>query len=162
MAVVYFLIGVPGSGKTTWRESYLKKHSTENVVIISTDDMIEHYAKENGLTYTEAFKIAPLKKFEEIAFQMTKNAINNKDTIIIDRTNMGKNIRAKFLSYFPNEYKKIAIIFSISRDELDKRLAKREKETNKVIGKNIIDSMLLSYMPPSLDEGFDQIIKKYA
>lgn len=157
MLTAFFLIGPPGSGKSTWRNRYLEDYPNNNISVISTDDMIDAYAKEHNLTYTEAFKKSPLKDFEKLAFELTDKAISEKKDIIIDRTNMSVKVRSKFLSRIPDTYKKIAIVFSIPREELNKRLEKRAKETGKFISPTIIDSMLNSYIAPSLEEGFNKI-----
>ena len=45
---VYITSGVSGSGKST----YIKNHNLDSV---SSDEIVENYAKENGFNYTEAF-----------------------------------------------------------------------------------------------------------
>lgn len=74
MPTVYMLIGLPGSGKTTWRENTIAS-SDEEFVVISQDDMIDNFAWQNNLTYNEAFKIAPLHDFAKQARADFRKAI---------------------------------------------------------------------------------------
>jgi hypothetical protein len=52
MPTVYVLVGVPGSGKSTWIKN---QDWAQDCVVVSTDDFVEDYAKEVGSTYSEVF-----------------------------------------------------------------------------------------------------------
>jgi len=68
---VYITSGVSGSGKST----YIKKHNLDSV---STDEIVENYAKENGFNYTEAFdEIQSRKLFGAINSIFFDNIIHN-------------------------------------------------------------------------------------
>ena len=49
----YQLIGVPGSGKSTWVSN---QDWARDCVIVSTDAHVEAYATEQGKTYNEVFR----------------------------------------------------------------------------------------------------------
>jgi predicted kinase len=49
----YQLIGVPGSGKSTWISN---QDWVADIPVVSTDNFVEAYAKEQGKTYNEVFK----------------------------------------------------------------------------------------------------------
>ena len=51
--VAYILIGLPGSGKSTWIRNNQTK---DDFVVISSDDEIEKYAKSQSKTYSEVFE----------------------------------------------------------------------------------------------------------
>ena len=64
------MIGLPGSGKSTWIKANLP-----GVKVLSTDDFIDQYAAEKGKTYSEVFaKAAPLAS-AKFAEQIKKAAI---------------------------------------------------------------------------------------
>ena len=56
MATVYVLIGLPGSGKSTFRDKHIAANPTIEFVTCSTDDLIEEFAAKEGITYDQAFK----------------------------------------------------------------------------------------------------------
>ena len=53
MPTCYQLIGVPGSGKSTWVQN---QTWASDCVIVSTDNLVEQYAQSLGKTYNEVFK----------------------------------------------------------------------------------------------------------
>jgi tRNA uridine 5-carbamoylmethylation protein Kti12 len=153
MPRLYMLIGVPGSGKSTWRNAFLKSN---DAVIISSDDEIDAFAEDQGLTYSDAFKIVDFKKIDAKINADFSKAVKDKQDIIVDRTNMSKKSRSRFLSSLPANYEKHAIIFQCPEEELRRRLDKRAKETGKFIPDQVLYTMLRNYQEPDLTE-FDDI-----
>lgn len=151
------LIGLPGSGKSTYARNFVMNNS--DYIILSSDNIIERLAKEEGKVYNDEAYV----NYRDIAEREYKcnlgNAINKKLNIIVDRTNQTIAARRKILSRLPKTYKKTAIIFNVTRDELNKRLEKRRIETGKEISQQVLDTMVGFYVEPSMDEGFDEIIK---
>jgi len=154
MSSVYFLIGPPASGKSTWRNAFLANNST---VVISSDDIIDDFAEKNNMTYSEAFKKIDFKSIDQKIIKDFQDALQRRDDIIIDRTNMNKKSRHNFMKFVPNNYKKIAVVFKVERDELQRRLDMRAKMTGKYIPTAVVDNMIASYVPPSVEEGFDKV-----
>ena len=155
MSTVYFLIGCPASGKSTWRAAYLS-HAQNPTVVISSDDALDQLAADQGKTYSEVFKGADHKQIERDLVAKVQNAVKNGEDLIIDRTNMNVKSRSKWLSLIPKTYKKKAVVFQVDRKELQDRLDKRAKETGKHIPTNVVDSMLASFQMPTHHE-FDDI-----
>jgi predicted kinase len=149
------LVGLPGSGKSTYI-AQLKKH--KNYVVISTDDILEQIAKDSGISYSDAFN-SYYKESEKKMFIHLRQAINKKQNIIIDQTNMTVGSRSRKLGLVPNSYTKIAVVFSVDSAELQRRLDNREKETGKRIPSSVIKSMREAYQEPTKSEGFAEIIK---
>ena len=149
------MIGLPGSGKSTWVRNYLKNSEVE-FQIVSSDDIIMKYAEKEGLNYTEGFP-----KFSGIAAkEMKRNARKYAAeglNVIWDQTNMSVKSRKLAMSLF-KDYKKIAVVFSICPKELERRLEKREKEEGKHIPDFVIDTMSRKYNEPTKEEGFDKIV----
>lgn len=151
------LIGLPGSGKSTWIKKFLSGKNPDEWVIASTDDILEKWGKEKGLSYNQAFATF---NFREVKGQMMadiQNAIKDQKNIIFDQTNMNKKARREKLALLPKNYVKNAVVFSIPDPELKSRLSKREKETGKSIPAHVIDSMARSYEAPDKGE-FDKIV----
>lgn len=147
---VVMMIGLPGSGKSTWI-----KQNLPGIKVLSTDDLIEKYAADRGKTYSEVFaKAAPLAaaKFD----QQLKSAAKNGESVIIDQTNMGKKSRMNKIAPFKNHYK-VAIMVSADPTELKLRLAHRAEMTGKHIPEKVIDQMARSFQTITDDEGWNEV-----
>jgi predicted kinase len=150
MPTCYQLIGVPGSGKSTW---ILNQAWSQNCVIVSTDNHVENFARESNKTYSEVFKEFMPIAVSLMAQDVTLARAEGKD-IIWDQTSTTKESRGRKFKMLPN-YKHIAVVFKTPpKEELIKRLSSRP-------GKNIswdsISNMINNFQMPSKDEGFDEI-----
>lgn len=146
----YQLIGVPGSGKSTWIKS---QDWAKDCVVVSTDEFVEDYAKEVGSTYNDVFDDYMPTAVKLMADKVVRAREAGKD-IIWDQTSMSVKSRKRKFSML-RDYEHIAIVFKTpEKDELARRLASRP-------GKNIPDhvmrSMIDNYDVPTEDEGFSQI-----
>ena len=153
--IAYILVGLPGSGKSTWVRSIIQDNQ---FVIVSSDDEIERHAKDNGQTYSQVFD-SYVKTATSLMNAKFKDAVANNQSIIWDQTNMTSKKRKGILQQIPKNYRKIAVVFQIDEQELERRLTKREQDEGKAIPKHIIYSMAKSFEMPTTAEGFDQIIK---
>ncbi len=152
MKKVILLIGPPLSGKSTFiRENY------PDGFVISRDDLVmEVFGSDN---YTEAFRNVDHKEVDNQLDSRFKEGAT-KDLVIVDMTNMVPRRRRASLRYFSSDFQKEAYIFPfLSDDEYKFRNDKRNKEEMKYIPIGVIKSMIESYVEPTLDEGFDKIIK---
>lgn len=158
--VAIILIGLPGSGKSTWIfENILVRSDILPYVVISSDDVLERIAKEKGLTYSDVFKDYIGQATAEMKSNF-KSAIAEGKNIIWDQTNMSKKKRRGILAQIPADYYKIAVDFSVNPNELKRRLDERAKLTGKHIPWKIVEDMGKNYQAPDkLEEGFDEIIK---
>ena len=152
---IVMLIGAPGSGKSTYVKQLLADHPEKNYVLLSTDDLLAAWGEAEGLSYPEAFEKYMKKADQQFKIQF-RQAKNTNSNIIIDRTNLTTKGRAKLLKQLPKEYYKSAVVFEVVRDELNRRLAKREIETGKKIPDRVVTNMIASYRPPTNAE-FDEI-----
>jgi predicted kinase len=87
------LVGLPNSGKTTYRNRLTKKHPNKYKVI-SFDDMLENCIVGNS--YNEKFD--NYKKYK-ISFNLNSilnEYVDNGDNIIIDMTNLEWNKESKY------------------------------------------------------------------
>lgn len=151
---IILLVGLPGSGKSTWVKSYLL--TNPDYVVVSSDDIIDAYAKSVGKTYTEVF--SEYMGNAEVEYNIRLSAaIREGKNIIVDRTNLSPKSRRKITSKVTKDYKKIAIVFNTPIEEIKERLIKRENETGKEIPDYVIVTMMNSYIEPSVDEGFSEI-----
>ncbi len=152
------LIGMPGSGKSTYIDELKAQNPDRDYIVLSTDDILERLGSEKGLNYSQAFKNIPFKKVQAIFNNDFRQAINNESNIIIDQTNLTVKSRAKKLNKIPEEYKKIGIVFSVGEDEMNRRLDERAAKTGKFVPQFVLKNMMGYYIPPSRSE-FDEIIE---
>lgn len=146
----YQLIGVPGSGKSTWIKN---QGWANNCVIVSTDEFVEDYAKEVGSTYSEVFDDYMPKAVELMANKVVRAREAGKD-IIWDQTSTTIASRKRKFNLLP-DYDHIAIVFATpEKEELARRLASRP---GKNIPKHVMKSMIDGFVMPTEDEGFVEI-----
>jgi len=153
MPKAYILIGVPGSGKSTW----ISKAPVDwnNTVVASTDNYVEKIAKSRGKTYSEVFKEVMPRAVHEMARTVTK-AVEAGQDIIWDQTSTTVGSRRKKFNMLPDEYEIIAVVFPTpDKVELARRLASRE---GKILPDNVMRQMIAGWQEPTKEEGFDQII----
>lgn len=142
------MVGLPATGKST----YIEKNARPDLVVLSTDNIIEQMCKEAGVTYNQGFKLFIDEATKGFNYQIGE-AIKNEQSIVIDRTNLTAKGRRKLLSRVPNKYNKYALYFPIPTD-WNTRLQSRP---GKCIPQPVLDNMLLSFQMPTVDEGFDAV-----
>jgi predicted kinase len=146
------LVGVPGSGKSTWLEN---QEHPDDTWIASTDYIIEEIALAYGMTYSEGFK--DLIGFAEKAmWHNLKMFAEDGDYIYVDRTNMTKWSRKRFIEFLkPYGYEFDCVVFPTPEpEEWQRRLDSRP---GKSIPQEAIDRMVNGYDVPTEDEGFTNI-----
>ncbi len=152
MPKCYQLIGVPGSGKTTWVNN---QPWALGCAYVSTDKWVEIYAKEVGRTYSEVFTDFMPTAVDCMAKEVDLARSMNRD-IIWDQTSTTAKSRLKKFNMLPNYYH-IAVVFPTpEHKELMRRLFSRP---GKEIPEHVIASMIAGFEMPTEAEGFKEIWK---
>jgi predicted kinase len=150
MSKVYVLVGVPGSGKSTWAESQIW---ASHCVHISSDHLIEEEALRQGKTYNDVFKDYVNTAISLMLEQVIAARDTGKD-IIWDQTSVSVKSRKKKFQMLP-DYEHIAVVFDTpSRDELERRLASRP---GKNIPWEVVNSMINNFEMPNEEEGYKEV-----
>ena len=158
------LVGSSGSGKSTHAK-------TLNQVICSTDKYVEEQANILGISYDNSFKMSQstdiFKKFTKYFYEDIEYCIKNNIDFVIDRTNLGSEIRCSLilkLRKMARRYGKTIIIkgvyFVIPENVIWQRLKHRKVIENKSIPSMLIREQIEKYELPTIEEGFDHLIKK--
>lgn len=150
MAIVHMLIGIPGSGKSTFYKNTLSKQYP-NAVLISSDKV----RNDN-----------PSLKEEDIwpeIYKLCVNSLNNDIDIIYDATNITLNVRNRFktklLELNVKPYEMIAYFFTTKKEICYERVKIRNTLPNE---RYLPEEVVLSYgdkiIKPTLQEGFKDIV----
>lgn len=138
------LVGVPGSGKTTYAKNYIDQIS--NVAHLSSDALRkELYGNENTQGNPgEVFALMHKRAVE---------ALNNGCDVIYDATNITRKDRAGIIGVCPKFAQIECHIVWAPIDVCIERDVKRER----TVGKEVIDRMLKRFQAPFFDEGINKI-----
>lgn len=150
MPICYQLVGVPGSGKTTWIKN---QPWAKDCVVVSSDDHIETYAKTLGKTYSEVFNDF-INTATKLMLDDARNARKQGKDVIWDQTSTTVNSRKRKFETLP-DYTHIAVVFDTPpMNVLNQRLNSR---VGKNIPMSVLDSMIKNFQMPTESEGFADI-----
>jgi protein phosphatase len=140
------LVGPPASGKSTWG----KKFADDNdVVYVSTD------AIRAQIGSGEADQSVSAAAFG-IARQRVSQALGAGKSAMIDATSVNRKARRDWIQLGRGHGAYIvAVAFEVSRDELLRRDAQRERH----VGPEVIDRFIGKYARPTADE-VDKVVLK--
>ncbi len=149
---VILLVGPPLSGKTTW----INNNFPDTNVISRDEIVMEVFGSRN---YNDAFRNVNQKDVDKVLRQRISDAAKSGNNVIVDMTNISPKRRRSTLSNFNKDYNKVAVVFpTLSDDDYLFRNNQRIINENKSISLSIIKDMISNYVPPSLEEGFNEII----
>ena len=150
MPKCYQLIGVPGSGKSTWIKSQVW---ALGLTVVSTDTFVEDYARTQGKTYTEVFK-AYMPTAVDLMAEQVVFARKHGHTVIWDQTSTTLASRIRKFNMLP-DYWHIAVVFPTPAIAvLKERLAGRP---GKDIPWDVVQGMIDNFEMPTEAEGFKEI-----
>jgi predicted kinase len=152
--IISVLVGVPASGKTTYRNSV----NAANFVVVSSDDIIEELCANAGVTYNEGFSKF-INEATRIFNDKLGKALNNGECILVDRTNLTKRSRNAILSRVPDSYYREAIVLPVP--EMSTWIERLASRPDKQIPGHVLKNMVATYEVPTEDEGFDTVIFKH-
>jgi predicted kinase len=144
------LIGVPGSGKSTWIKN---QDWAKDCAIVSTDNWVEMEAERVGKTYSEIFDDYMPKAVKLMANHVELARDKGMD-IIWDQTSTTLASRRRKFNMLP-KYEHIAVVFKTPEpEELARRLNSRPGKT---IPDHVMKRMIEGFDPVELEEGYSEI-----
>jgi hypothetical protein len=152
MPKCYQLIGVPGSGKSTWIKN---QEWALAIPVVSTDNFVDAHARKQGKTYTEVFE-----EYMPMAIELMINQVvavrEAEHDVLWDQTSTTVNSRKKKFRMLP-DYDHIAVVFQTPKIEvLKERLIGREA-SGKVVPWDVVQGMIDNFEMPTEEEGFKEI-----
>ncbi|GAA0102560.1 hypothetical protein UT300012_32750 [Paraclostridium bifermentans] len=143
MGELYYLVGLPGSGKSTYAKELENKI---NAVRLSSDDLrVELYGNINNQDNNTEL-------FQEMN-RRTKLALKSGRNVIYDATNINSKKRKGFLSQLPNDINKTCIYFAERKDAC----VARDLQRGRSVTKEVIERMYKQLQVPMYHEGWDNI-----
>ena len=138
------LVGVPGSGKTTYAKKYIE--TNPNTVHLASDRIRAELWGDETIQgdNSQVFTLMQSRTIE---------ALNNGQSVIYDCTNITRKERACIIGICPRFVKIEAHIVWTPIEVCIERDAARER----TVGKEVIDRMLKRFQPVWYDEGIDEI-----
>ena len=138
------LVGIPGSGKTTYAEKYIEEN--HNTVHLSSDKIRAELWGDEATQgdNNEVFSLMQSRAIE---------ALNNGQNVVYDATNITRKDRSYIIALCPKFAKIECHIIWAPIETCIERDAARER----TVGKAVIDRMLKRFQAPYYDEGIDEI-----
>jgi predicted kinase len=150
MAKCYQMVGVPGSGKSTW---IANQDWAKDCAYISTDGYVERFARRMGKTYSEVFDQVMPRAIRLMMRAVRKAESEGKD-VIWDQTSTTVASRGRKFRALPN-YEHVAVVFKTPEwPELKHRLDSRP---GKHIPRKVVKGMIHGFEQPTEEEGFKEI-----
>ncbi len=141
-----FLIGVSGSGKST----YLEQNPLNDCRVVSVDNYF--YNKHMGYDSVDYDK--NIKKAHDASMQDLLGAVEDRKNIVVDMTNLSAETRGKKLVKIPTtQYNHKAVVFLKGEKVTLSNLKKRD---HKQLSADIIEKQITQFELPNYDE-FDSI-----
>ena len=147
MAKLIMLIGIQGSGKTTYSKKLMEEY---NAKVISTDRVRQTCI---GIEEKDVFPTV---------YKLCAEEIKQNHNVILDATHITPKVRKRSfdaLDQYEIQYEKVAVYLNTPIEECLRRVEIRNKDPKELfIPLEVIESYGKNLIPPSKEEGFDEII----
>lgn len=138
------LVGIPGSGKTTYAKDYIKQNP--NTIHLSSDAIRKELYGDENIQGNPGDVFSLMQK-------RTIESLNNGYNVLYDATNITRKDRSGIIGVCPKFAKIECHIIWAPIEVCIERDAARER----TVGKEVIDRMLKRFQAPYYDEGIDEI-----
>lgn len=153
MKNLFVLVGVPGTGKSTFIQNHFLPQLNLSTKVISRDEirfsmigMEEEYFSHEKEVFTEFIK-------------QIKHSLKENTNTIVDATHINCGSRTKLLHAIGKDLKDVSVSAIVILNDLDTILAQNENRTGRAyVPKSVIRRMYASFSLPTLDEGFTEIM----
>jgi predicted kinase len=144
-AKLIFLVGLSGSGKSTWAEEFIKDNDAE---LLSSDRLrLELFGDENDQRHNS-----------EVFNELHRRAIDflkKGKTVVYDATGLSGSRRKSFINQLSRvDCWKICVVFAVPFSECIERDLKRDR----CVGREVILKQMKQFQTPHINEGWDEIL----
>ncbi len=137
---LYLLVGLPGSGKTTWANSQDKN----KFVILSTDEL------------SKAFRGFDKEKRRTFEIHLAREHLKKGRNVILDKMLMSKESRQRYIKALkPYANKIYVILFDVPLLRCLER--NKDRPSHSRVSDRSYISHIKRFEPPSKDEGYDEL-----
>ena len=152
------LVGVPGSGKST----YLENIKNDSTLLISRDQSILEVGKLHQVNnYDDAYALMKADKSikEEVdeIDENNENMANNHPLVVVDNPNLKPKNRAEYISKLRSTHQISVTLFLTPYQEILQRNLYRASRVSKTINEATILKKLRTFQFPLLSEGIEKI-----
>lgn len=144
MSILYMLVGLPASAKSTWAES---KQNELDFTIHSSDKLREElYGDVNDTKHNEDLFVELHKR--------VKSDLNANKNVCYDATSLSSKRRISFLKELKHiNCRKVCVLFCTPYELCLKRNSERER----VVPEYVMQKMYKNFQIPFMEEGWDEI-----
>ena len=159
--ICYVMVGLPATGKSTLVNQVfhdMNDYDTR-VFVYSTDGILERIADFLGKTYNDVFEQHIKSATAEADIDLA-HAIKERQGIIWDQTNLGAKKRAKIINRMRQagyRVECVCIAFPQGDSQWEDWRHRMSSRPGKTIPDSVIESMMDSFVKPTVDEGFDEV-----
>lgn len=150
MTKFIMMVGLPGSGKSTWAKEYAKTSENETV-ILSSDEIREELFGSCGADIQTAENH---EKVFTTMFRRTKSALAEGKDVIYDATNLKKKHRIHLLRGLQDvQCLKVCQLLILPYEEC----VRRNNERESTVPEKVMWKMYTGFQPPHDSEGWDYV-----
>lgn len=144
MPRVYFMVGIPGSGKSTWAGSNLP-----GAVVVSTDDIREELFGSADAAHSS-------QRVFTLAHRRVIEALKNGSDVVYDATNITPKARGRLLAKLNAsgvEYEAVAVVIHATPE----KAVEQQKGRDRKVSWPIVRHFHKLFVLPQKEEGFAEV-----
>uniref|UniRef100_A0AAR2LBQ2 Uncharacterized protein n=1 Tax=Pygocentrus nattereri TaxID=42514 RepID=A0AAR2LBQ2_PYGNA len=153
------MVGLPGSGKTTWSSKYSEQHPEKKYNILGTNAIMEKM-KVMGLrrqrNYAGRWDVL-IQQATQCLNRLIQIAARKKRNYILDQTNVYGSAQRRKMRPFEGFQRK-AIVICPTDEDLKERTLKRTDEEGKDVPDHAVLEMKANFVLPEAGDFLDEVI----